>query len=92
MRLVQVHRLMQVMTVVGAALILRPFMAEALPANAAPCQATVDTWRLAQSVDQPGTTAPQPPGTGGGITKPPEEDEAPREGGRVQDPNARKSP
>ena len=61
---------MQVMAVVGAALILRPFMAEALPANAAPCQATVDTWRLAQSVDQPATTAPQAPATDAGQEAP----------------------
>jgi len=44
-------------------LISRPFIAEALPANAAPCQATVDTWRLAQSADQPAATAPQAPST-----------------------------
>jgi PRC-barrel domain len=56
------HRLVQVVAVIGAVLIARPFMAEALPANAAPCQATVDTWRLAQSADQP-ATAPQAPST-----------------------------
>lgn len=55
------HRRVQVVAVVGAVLISRPFMAEALPANAAPCQATVDTWRLAQSADQPAATAPQAP-------------------------------
>ncbi|HEY9451255.1 MAG TPA: PRC-barrel domain-containing protein [Bradyrhizobium sp.] len=58
------HRRVQVVAVVGAVLISRPFMAEALPANAAPCQATVDTWRLAQSsADQPAATAPQAPST-----------------------------
>jgi hypothetical protein len=56
------HRLVQVVAVIGAVLIARPFMAEALPANAAPCQATVDTWQLAQSADQP-ATAPQAPST-----------------------------
>jgi PRC-barrel domain len=55
------HRLVQVVAVVGALLISRPFMAEALPANAAPCQATVDTWRLAQSADRPAATATQAP-------------------------------
>jgi hypothetical protein len=70
MRLVQVHRLMQVVAVVGAVLVLRPFMAGALAANAAPCQATVDTWRLAQSVDQPATTAPQAPATDAGQEAP----------------------
>jgi hypothetical protein len=69
MRLVQVHRLMQVVAVLGAALISRPFMAEALPANAAPCQATVDTWRLAQSAD-PAATAPQTPSTDAGQEAP----------------------
>ena len=58
------HRRVQVVAVVGAVLISRPFMAEALPANAAPCQATVDTWRLAQSsAGQPAATAPQAPST-----------------------------
>jgi hypothetical protein len=57
------HRLVQVVAVIGAVLISRPFIAEALPANAAPCQATVDTWRLAQSADQPAATAPQAPST-----------------------------
>jgi hypothetical protein len=55
------HRRVQVVAVVGAVLISRPFMAEALPANAAPCQATVDTWRLAQSADRPAATATQAP-------------------------------
>jgi PRC-barrel domain len=55
------HRRVQVVAVVGALLISRPFMAEALPANAAPCQATVDTWRLAQSADRPAATATQAP-------------------------------
>jgi PRC-barrel domain len=46
-------------------------MAGALAANAAPCQATVDTWRLAQSsVDQPATTAPQAPATDAGQEAP----------------------
>ena len=61
---------MQVVAVVGAVLVLRPFMAGALPANAAPCQATVDTWRLAQSVDQPATTAAQAPATDAGQEAP----------------------
>jgi hypothetical protein len=58
------HRLVQVVAVIGAVLISRPFIAEALPANAAPCQATVDTWRLAQSADQPAATAPPSTETG----------------------------
>lgn len=61
---------MQVVAVVGAVLVLRPFMAGALAAKAAPCQATVDTWRLAQSVDQPATTAPQAPATDAGQEAP----------------------
>jgi PRC-barrel domain len=55
------HRVVQLVALVGAVLISRPFMAEALPANAAPCQATVDTWRLAQSADRPAATATQAP-------------------------------
>src|SRR4029078_11866252 len=71
MRLVQVHRLMQVVAVVGAVLVLRPFMAGALAANAAPCQATVDTRRLHHSVGQPpATTAPQTPATDAGQEAP----------------------
>ena len=53
------RRFVQVMAVLGGALLSRPIVAEALSASAAPCQATVDTWRFAESADQPAATAPQ---------------------------------
>jgi hypothetical protein len=43
-------------------------------------------------LERPGTTPARTPGTGGAIRKPPGEEEASREGGRVQDPNTRNSP
>ena len=43
-------------------------------------------------LERPGTTPERTPGTGGGMEKTPAEEEAPREGGRVQDPNTRHSP
>jgi hypothetical protein len=46
------RRLMQVITIAGMALVSSPIAPEALPASAAPCQATADTWRLAESADQ----------------------------------------
>jgi hypothetical protein len=42
-------------------------------------------------LERPGTTPAGIPGSGGGIGKPPD-DEAPREGGRVQDPKSRNTP
>jgi hypothetical protein len=44
-----------------------------------------------QTLERPGTTPATTPGSGGGIGKT-EEPEAPREGGRVQDPKSRNTP
>jgi PRC-barrel domain len=49
----------QFMAVLGAVLLSRPIVAEAFPVSAAPCQATVAAWRIAESADQPAAEAPQ---------------------------------
>ena len=64
------RRLAQVIAIAGMAFVSGPAAPETLPANAAPCQATPDTWRLAESVDQPAATAPQGPSNGTGQEAP----------------------
>jgi hypothetical protein len=44
-----------------------------------------------QTLPRPGTIPVATPGSGGGIGRP-KDDEAPREGGRVQDPKSRNTP
>jgi hypothetical protein len=63
------RRIAQAIAIAGMAFISGPVPPEALPANAAPCQATADTWRLAESADQP-ATPPQGPSDGIGQEAP----------------------
>ena len=64
------RRIAQAIAIAGTVFISGPVAPEALPANAAPCQATADTWRLAESADQPATTPPQGPSDGIGQEAP----------------------
>jgi hypothetical protein len=64
------RRLAQVITIAGTVFVGGPVAPEALLANAAPCQATADTWRLAESADQPTAAVPQGPSTGTGQQAP----------------------
>jgi len=64
------RRLAQVIAIVGMALVSVPAAPEVLQSNAAPCQATADTWRFAESADQPSGTAPQVPSNGAGQEAP----------------------
>jgi PRC-barrel domain protein len=64
------RRLAQVITIAGTVFVGGPIASEALPANAAPCQATADTWRLAESADQATAAVPQGPSTGTGQQAP----------------------
>jgi hypothetical protein len=63
------RRIAQAIAIAGTVFISGPVPPEALPANAAPCQATADTWRLAESADQP-ATPPQGPSDGIGQEAP----------------------
>jgi hypothetical protein len=64
------RRIAQAIAIAGTVFISGPVAPEALPANAAPCQATADTWRLAESADQPAATPAQGPSDGIGQEAP----------------------
>jgi PRC-barrel domain protein len=64
------RRIAQAIAIAGTVFISGPVAPEALPANAAPCQATADTWRLAESADQPAAIPPQGPSDGIGQEAP----------------------